>query len=179
MFVVQAHHAVANSYIKVLKAVGILQPKTIDPVKSALKAATAVKAGLPPPEADRPDQWEHPPDSQQLLLGFSATPYRFDEQDLEQLFPHRVFKIDLKTLMDAGHLCTLTSQRVSTTADLTAVKMTKLSGEWDFNERQLSQVGTAVGGRQAGRAAGVGLGQGVLARAGSHLTQQGIIVLVD
>ncbi|MEW5302468.1 MAG: hypothetical protein WDW36_005249 [Sanguina aurantia] len=94
----------------------------------------------PPPEAEPPDQWEHPPGSRQLLLGFSATPYRFDEQDLEQLFPHRVFKIGLKTLMDAGHLCTLTSQRVSTTADLTAVKMTKLSGEWDFNERQLSQV---------------------------------------
>lgn len=113
----QAHHAMGDSYTDCLVTANILRVNT--------------KSG----------GWEHNPDCKQLLLGFSATPFRLDKQDPRDLFNHLVFSISIQTLMEEGHLCKLETIRIMTEADLSKVHETITENGDDYNERQLSEVG--------------------------------------
>ncbi len=68
-------------------------------------------------------------------LGFSATPFRADGEDLSELFTKVIFKRDLRFCIENKFLCDLTCKRVNIGYDLTGIK----KAVNDYSEKELAK----------------------------------------
>jgi len=70
-----------------------------------------------------------------ILIGWTATPYRLDGLSLYDLFPKHAFSYDLAESIQKGTSCELEAIRIPTGTDISGVK--KQMG--DFNQKQLEE----------------------------------------
>lgn len=76
------------------------------------------------------------PDTTRLLVGFTATPRRGDNQGLGEVFQEVCYARDLRQMIAAGYLCQIRGWRVDTNLSLDGVKVS----HGDFVESQLARV---------------------------------------
>ena len=76
------------------------------------------------------------PDSARLLVGFTATPRRGDNQGLGDVFQEVCYARDLRQMIGEGYLCPIRGWRIDTTLSLDGVKVR----HGDFVESHLSRV---------------------------------------
>lgn len=125
----EAHHSTAASYLRILEYFG-LAPNTNDLGTIAdldvkvLTSSVKERFSLFTPNEGAP-----------TLFGFTATPERADKRGLEWIFDELVYSRTILQMMEAGWLCKIRGQRVSTKSDITEVKT--VAGE--FATRQLSE----------------------------------------
>lgn len=74
--------------------------------------------------------------SKNLLVGFSATPFRADSKGLGEVFDDVPFSMTIKDLIDLGFLCRPKGAKIRTDLDLSTVK----TEEGDFVTTSLSSV---------------------------------------
>lgn len=62
-------------------------------------------------------------DSERLIVGFSATPFRNDDKSLGDVFKEVVFEKSIKDLINLGYLCKPIGKKIRTDLDLSNIKI--------------------------------------------------------
>lgn len=74
-----------------------------------------------------------------VVVGITATPYRADRLNMEDVLPYCAFDRDIPAMIQAGWLCDLRYKQVNIAGlDLTDVKMSRRLGEVDFSTKELA-----------------------------------------
>jgi superfamily II DNA or RNA helicase len=126
----EAHHAVANSYIKVLQYFDLLPPDEFMPKTRAMAVEEAMAW-----QRSRLENWDLIAPRERLLLGITATSKRGDKIGLELVFQRIVFQRNMLDQIRAGYLANLRALRINSKVNLDEVK----SNSTDLDQVELAK----------------------------------------
>lgn len=136
----EAHHAIGESYQKVLRYFGFLPPPEFMADTPDLRDTDAALAW----QRRRLESWDAMNRPNRLLLGVTATPIRGDNVGLEAVFAEVTFKKDLRDLIREGYLCRPRAIKVASATSLDEISTRdgdfatkELAGAVDKTERTL------------------------------------------
>lgn len=114
----EAHHAPAETYQRVLRALGVLPPLELIPGRGADLRAARVHI----------NEWWQQTQPGKLLLGVTATATRADAIGLEWTFRSVVYEKTLRWMIENGYLVLPIGFAIETGVDLDGVKT--VAGDW-------------------------------------------------
>ena len=112
----EAHHSVANSYIKVLQYFDFLPPDEFMPKDRKMGVDEAMAW-----QRQRLQNWDAVAPRNRLLLGITATSKRGDKIGLELVFQRIVFQRNMLDMIRAGYLANLRALRIASNINIDSV----------------------------------------------------------